>query len=109
MHPAAEVERLVYPVHHPERLHERFLGDVLGQESVPQLPAHEPEDRGDVTTVKLLEGVDVTVPIGADELHVRRLRGLLGGRLALYLSHECLRQATTAARVSILSGSFSAC
>ena len=38
VNPAAEVERVVHPIHHPERLHERLLCDILGVVTVTQDP-----------------------------------------------------------------------
>src|SRR6266849_3357549 len=110
VNPAAEVERLVYPVHHPQGLHEGLLGDVLGQQGVPELAPDEAVDRGDVPAVELLEGVDVARPVSPDKLDVGRPAAALpAGWLLLYFAHECLRQATTVARWSIPSGSFRAC
>ena len=68
--PAAEVERLVDPVHHAEGLHERLLGDVLGQQRIPQLAADQPVDRRDVAPVELLERSDVSLAVSPDQLDV---------------------------------------
>src|SRR6266705_120856 len=83
MDPAAEVERLVDPLHHPEGLHEGLLGDVLSQQRVAQLAADEPEDRCDIPPVELFERVGIPLPVGPDELDVRRLAPFLASRLCL--------------------------
>src|SRR5438552_985553 len=109
--PAAEVERVVDPVHHPQGLHEGLLGDVLRQQSVPELASDQAEDGRDVAPVKLLERVGVTAAVGPDEINVGRLAGACNDRCVPYFVHFIfrLRQATTAARVNNRSGSFRAC
>src|SRR5207237_1282259 len=83
VNPAPEVERIIDAIHHPERLHERLLGDVLGQQGVAELAPDEAEDGSDVPTVELLERVDVAGTVGAHELHVRGACGHLGGRIGI--------------------------
>src|SRR5207248_6657356 len=86
-----------------------LLGDVLGEEGVAELAPDEPVDRGHVPAMELFEGVDVAIAIRPDEVDVSRSGALRSCRLVPYFCHECVRQATTVARVSILSGSFRAC
>jgi hypothetical protein len=76
--PAAEVERVVDAVHHLEGLHEGLLGDVLGEQRVAELAAHEPVDRGHIPAVKLLECPYVAAAISPDEVDVGRFDADLG-------------------------------
>src|SRR6266702_293497 len=107
--PAAEVERVVDPVHHPEGLHEGFLRYVLSEQGVAKLAPDKPVDGSDVAPVQLFKRVYVTVPIRPDQLDVARAGALLRRRFVFLYVHLRLRQATTVARISIPSGSFKAC
>ena len=70
-------ERLVHPIERPKGADESFLGDVLGEQGIPQRPVDEPVDARHVAPVELLEGPHVAGPVGRDELGIGPLDRLL--------------------------------